>query len=199
MVTPKLLVRLSINLFYKHRIFSSTNIHHPDNSKRRKTVINYQAKFCRSFKDFKGSWNELCTSFNNAIQNAKKDCVLRLLEYDQDSHNALNEIKEVLENTKSKVPRIEHDIIGIKDLEGAFKKMNLETIRELKIVLDITVGLLTGTVLISVFMASMIDSHRRSSWRIIRIHLSRCRSTCYKRCYSRSYRNKCIRRHYRSM
>ncbi|CAB4414575.1 unnamed protein product [Rhizophagus irregularis] len=136
------------------------DLFYPDNSKRRKTVINYQTKFCQSFKDFKGSWNELCTSFNNAVQNAKKDCVLRLLEYDQDSHNALNEIKEVLEDTKSKVPRIEHDIIGIKDLEGAFKKMNLETIRELKIVLDITVGLLTGTVLISVFityLASMID------------------------------------------
>lgn len=91
-------------------------------------MINYKAKFCQSFKDFKGSWNELYTSFNNAFQNAKKYWVLRL-EYDQDSHNALNKIKEVLEDSKSMIPRIEHDIIDINDLEGAFKKINLKTIK----------------------------------------------------------------------
>lgn len=129
------------------------DIFFPENPEKRRKVVNYQTKFRRSFEDFKRSWNELCTSFNEVVRNEKPDWVLRLLEYNPDSHKEnyiLNEIKEVLEDTKSKVPKIEQDI-GIKNLEEAFKEIDIETIRKVKKALDIAVGVIASSVLIYFF------------------------------------------------
>lgn len=127
------------------------DLFYPDNPKKRQKFIDYQVKFRQSFKDFKGSWNELCKLFNNAVQEKKPDWKLRPLKYDQDSHSAehiIGEIKKVLEHAKSKVSKIECDI-GIKDLERAFKEMNPYVIKTITEALEATLGIVAIIVLIT--------------------------------------------------
>ncbi|CAG8479565.1 8302_t:CDS:2 [Paraglomus brasilianum] len=128
------------------------DIFYPGNARKRKEVSDYQIKFQLRFNDFKKSWNTMCTSFNNAVQRTRPDWILQRLDYTPDSQKAddiLNGIKSVMEDTKDKIPKMEHDL-GIKDIAGAFEKRDAEKFKKISTALTALLGTFETVIVIHV-------------------------------------------------